>query len=104
MSAVNSTASDSCAAPHGERETDKRLISLCGLPGRSSRAAGAESDLPGEETLPAKTGKCWNAPLKGLARATCLDLKSLSVCVVRFGLSMFDYRLKLNPCRERRDR
>jgi chloride channel protein, CIC family len=36
-------------------------------------------------------------------QATCLDLKSLGVCVVRFGLSMFDYHLKLNPCRERRD-
>jgi len=68
----------------------------------------AESDLPGEDTagktLRAKTDKGWNAPLKGPARATCLDLKSLGVCVVRFGLSMFDYRLKLNPCRERRDR
>jgi hypothetical protein len=30
-------------------------------------------------------------------------LKGLGVCVVRLGLSMFDYRLKLNPCRERRD-
>ena len=90
------------------RRLDKQLISLCGLLSHSSRAASAESDLPGEDTagktLRAKTDKGWNAPLKGPARATCLDLKSLGVCVVRFGLSMFDYRLKLNPCRERRDR
>jgi hypothetical protein len=32
--------------------------------------------------------------LKGPARATCLDLKSLGVCVVRFGPSMFDYRFE----------